>query len=484
MPTHHDVRPVARPGTPPTNPSPLDDRDPLTVDRDALRPLAERMRPRTLDDMVGQRRLLAPRSALRTSIETGHVHSMILWGPPGCGKTTLALLLAEYADAEFKAISAVLSGLPEVRVALAEAANRFAEGRRTVLFVDEVHRFNKAQQDAFLPHIERGTILFVGATTENPSFELNSALLSRCRVHVMEAVSADDIAIALQRALDDEAHGLGGRGLSIAPEQLQLIAKAADGDVRRGLTLLEIASELAGESGTGGAAGTAGTAGTITDSILEQVLADRTRRFDKGGEQFYDQISALHKSVRSSNPDAALYWLARMLDGGCDPIYLARRMTRMAVEDIGLADPRALQIAIDAWETFDRLGSPEGELALAQLVIYLASTAKSNAAYKAFGAARRDVVEYGTQDVPLHLRNAPTKLMKNIGYGKDYRYDHDAEGGVALEQTGFPDAMGERVYYRPVERGMELKLKEKLDRLRADRERARRGKPGRDTTQE
>ncbi|GAA4798084.1 replication-associated recombination protein A [Lysobacter hankyongensis] len=470
---------MARPGTPRPDSSLLDDSDLLAVDRDALRPLAERMRPRTLDEMVGQRRLLAPGTALRTSIESGHVHSMVLWGPPGCGKTTLALLLAKYADADFRAISAVLSGLPDVRQVLAEAGHRFAEGRRTVLFVDEVHRFNKAQQDAFLPHIERGTILFVGATTENPSFELNSALLSRCRVHVMEAVSGDDIAVALQRALDDETHGLGGRGLRIAPEQLQVIASAADGDVRRGLTLLEIAAELAGESvagetGTGDAEEGGGSPGTITDDILAQVLADRTRRFDKGGEQFYDQISALHKSVRSSNPDAALYWLARMLDGGCDPIYLARRMTRMAVEDIGLADPRALQMAIDAWDTYDRLGSPEGELALAQLVIYLASTAKSNAAYTAFKAAKRDVVEYGTQEVPLHLRNAPTKLMKSIGYGKDYRYDHDAEGGVALEQTGFPDAMGERVYYRPVERGMELKLKEKLDRLRADRTRAQR----------
>lgn len=463
---------VARKGTPPSHSSLLDDRDLLAVSRDALRPLAERIRPRALDDMVGQRRLLAPGTALRQSIEAGHVHSMILWGPPGCGKTTLALLLAQYADAEFKAISAVLAGLPEVRLVLAEAAHRFAEGRRTVLFVDEVHRFNKTQQDAFLPHIERGTILFVGATTENPSFELNSALLSRCRVHVMEPVSADDIVAALQRALEDEAHGLGGRGLSIAPEQLQLIATAADGDVRRGLTLLEIAVELAGEGGA------------ITDGILEQVLADRTRRFDKGGEQFYDQISALHKSVRSSNPDAALYWLTRMLDGGCDPIYLARRMTRMAVEDIGLADPRALQMAIDAWETYDRLGSPEGELALAQLVIYLASTAKSNAAYTAFKAAKRDIAEYGTQPVPLHLRNAPTKLMKEIGYGKDYRYDHDAEGGVALEQTGFPDAMGERVYYHPVERGMELKLKDKLDRLRADRAKARRAKPKPDEASE
>ena len=289
---------MARQGaTPPKtglNSSLLDDRDLLAVDRDALRPLAERIRPRTLDEMVGQRRLLAPNTALRQSIESGRVHSMILWGPPGCGKTTLALLLAKYADADFRAISAVLSGLPEVRQVLAEAGHRFAEGRRTVLFVDEVHRFNKGQQDAFLPHIERGTILFVGATTENPSFELNSALLSRCRVHVMEAVSADDIAVALQRALDDPEHGLGGRGLRIAPEQLQLIATAADGDVRRGLTLLEIAAELAGDS-IGEESELAGTnvSGTITDAILEQVLADRTRRFDKGGEQFYDQISAL-----------------------------------------------------------------------------------------------------------------------------------------------------------------------------------------------
>jgi putative ATPase len=439
--------------------------DLLAVDRTAMRPLAERMRPRTLDEMVGQRRLLAPGSALRQSVESGHVHSMVLWGPPGCGKTTLALLLARYAEAEFKAISAVLAGLPEVRQVLAEAAHRFADGRRTVLFVDEVHRFNKAQQDAFLPHIERGTIVFVGATTENPSFELNSALLSRCRVHVMEAVSVDDIAVTLQRALEDETHGLGGRGLQVSAEHLRLIALAADGDVRRGLTLLEIATELAGEGGT------------ITGQTLEQVLADRTRRFDKGGEQFYDQISALHKSVRSSNPDAALYWFSRMLDGGCDPLYLARRMTRMAVEDIGLADPRALPMAIDAWDTYDRLGSPEGDLALAQLAIYLASTAKSNAAYTAFKAAQRDVREHGTQEVPMHLRNAPTKLMKELGYAKGYQYDHDREDGVALDQTGFPDAMGERIYYQPVERGMEAKLKEKLDRLRGARADARRQRP-------
>ncbi|MEZ5545103.1 MAG: replication-associated recombination protein A [Lysobacteraceae bacterium] len=427
-----------------------------------LEPLAERVRPRTLADMVGQRRLLAEGSALRRAIEAGRVHSMILWGPPGCGKTTLALLLARYANARFVAISAVLAGLPQVREVLAEAEKTFAAGERTVLFVDEVHRFNKVQQDAFLPHIERGTIVFVGATTENPSFELNSALLSRCRVHVMESVSADDIVHALRRALDDEEHGLGGRGLRIDDENLVQIAQAADGDVRRALTLLEIAAELAQAED-----------GEITAAMLAQVLADRTRRFDKQGEQFYDQISALHKSVRSSNPDAALYWLCRMLDGGCDPIYLARRLTRMAVEDIGLADPRALPMAIDAWNTYDRLGSPEGELALAQVAIYLAATAKSNAVYTAYNTAREDVRETGTQPVPLHLRNAPTKLMKQLGYGKEYQYDHDAEGGIALDQTGFPDGMGERTYYLPVARGMEIKLKEKLDALRTAREEAR-----------
>lgn len=443
---------------PPINEEP----DLLSVDHENMRPLAERMRPRSLDDMVGQRRLLAPDTALRRAVESGRVHSMILWGPPGCGKTTLALLLAKYADAEFKAISAVLSGLPEVRQVLGEAAQRFAGGRRTVLFVDEVHRFNKAQQDAFLPHIERGTILFVGATTENPSFELNSALLSRCRVHVLEAVSVEDIVQALRHALEDGKRGLGGEGIRVSDESLREIAVAADGDVRRALTLLEIAAELA-----------SGEGGEITPQTLLQVLADRTRRFDKGGEQFYDQISALHKSVRSSNPDAALYWLTRMLDGGCDPAYLARRLTRMAIEDIGLADPRAQQMALEAWDMYDRLGSPEGELAFAQLVLYLASTAKSNAGYMAFNTAKGEVREFGTQEVPLHLRNAPTMLMKELGYSKGYQYDHDSEGGIALDQTGFPDAMGERIYYRPVERGLEIKLKEKLDRLREAREAAR-----------
>ena len=434
--------------------------DSLFQPPEGLRPLAERMRPATLDEMVGQRRLLAPGSALRRAVESGHVHSMILWGPPGCGKTTLALLLARYSDAEFQAISAVLSGLPDVRKVLAEAEQRFNEGRRTVLFVDEVHRFNKAQQDAFLPHIERGSILFVGATTENPSFELNSALLSRCRVHVMEAVSPQDIMEALRRALADAERGLGRMQLRIADDELASIAQAADGDVRRGLTLLEIAAELAGEEG-----------GEITAATLVQVLADRTRRFDKLGDQFYDQISALHKSVRSSNPDAALYWFARMLDGGADPAYLARRLTRMAVEDVGLADPRALQMAIEAWEAYDRIGSPEGDLALAQVVIYLATCPKSNAGYLAWNEARGDVVASGSLEVPMHLRNAPTRLMKQLGHGSGYQYDHDAEGGVAIGQTGFPDAMGEKVYYRPVDRGLEIRLKEKLDALRAARAR-------------
>ena len=446
----------------PASPPPIRAGDLLGDAQARLRPLAERMRPRTLDEMVGQRRLLAPGSALRRAVEAGRVHSMVLWGPPGCGKTTLALLLAQYADADFRAISAVLSGLPEVRQVLAQAAERFAQGRRTVLFVDEVHRFNKTQQDAFLPHIERGSIVFVGATTENPSFELNSALLSRCRVHVLEAVSVEDILAALQRALEDDERGLGGQGIAADEALLRQIAGAADGDVRRGLTLLEIAAELAADEG-----------GQVSQVTLHQVLADRTRRFDKGGEQFYDQISALHKSVRSSNPDAAVYWLARMLDGGCDPAYLARRLTRMAIEDIGLADPRAWQMSLDAWDTFERLGSPEGDLALAQLAIYLASTAKSNAAYAALNAARADVREYGSAEVPLHLRNAPTKLMKQLGYGQGYQYDHDSTGGVALDQTGFPEVIGEQVYYQPVERGLEIKLKDKLDRLRAAREQAR-----------
>ncbi|MFC5435106.1 replication-associated recombination protein A [Rhodanobacter umsongensis] len=432
----------------------------LFAEPDALKPLAERMRPRSLDEIVGQQRLVGPDKALRRALEAGKIHSMVLWGPPGCGKTTLALLVARYADADFRAISAVLSGLPDVRKALAEAEVNFAQGRRTVLFVDEVHRFNKTQQDAFLPHIERGVIIFIGATTENPSFELNSALLSRCRVHVLEPVSTDDIIAALKRALGDRERGLGELQLQVGDDSLDSIAQAADGDVRRALTLLEIAAELAED-------------GHIDEATLTQVLADRTRRFDKQGEQFYDQISALHKSVRSSDPDAAVYWLCRMLDGGVDPLYLARRMTRMAVEDVGLAEPRAWRMALDAWDTYERLGSPEGELGLAQLAIWLAISPKSNAAYMAYNKARDAVRSGGTLEVPMHLRNAPTKLMKGLGYGEGYQYDHDAEGGVALGQQCLPDALAGTVFYEPVERGLELQLREKLLALRAAREQAR-----------
>jgi putative ATPase len=432
----------------------------LFAESEDLKPLAERMRPRSLDEIVGQQRLVGPGKALRTALEAGRVHSMVLWGPPGCGKTTLALLVARYADADFRAISAVLSGLPEVRKALSEAEVNFAQGRRTVLFVDEVHRFNKTQQDAFLPHIEKGVIVFVGATTENPSFELNSALLSRCRVHVLDSIGVPDIVAALKRALVDTERGLGTLELQISDGSLESIAEAADGDVRRALTLLEIAAELAHD-------------GRIDETTLTQVLADRTRRFDKKGEQFYDQISALHKSVRSSDPDAAVYWLCRMLDGGVDPLYLARRMTRMAVEDIGLAEPRAWRMALDAWDTYERLGSPEGELGLAQLAIWLAIAPKSNAAYMAYNKARAAIREGGTLEVPMHLRNAPTKLMKGLGYGKGYQYDHDAEGGVALDQQCLPDELAGTVFYEPVERGLELQLREKLLALRAAREQAR-----------
>jgi len=428
----------------------------------AMRPLADRMRPVTLDELVGQAHVAGQGTPLRAALESGRPYSMVLWGPPGCGKTTLALLVARYVDAEFIAISAVLGGIAEVREATARAAANFAQGRRTVLFVDEVHRFNKAQQDAFLPHIERGTLVFVGATTENPSFELNPALLSRCRVHVLKPVTAEDMLPVLRRALEEAERGLGGRDWQVGDDTLRQIATAADGDVRRALTLLEIAAELSGDSGR------------LDGKLLDQVLADRGRRFDKGGEQFYDQISALHKSVRSSDPDAAVYWLARMLDGGADPAYIARRLLRMASEDIGLADPRALELAINAWEGYDRLGPPEGELLLAQCTIYLAVAPKSNAAYMAWNQAMADVRAHGTLEVPLHLRNAPTKLMKQLGYGRGYRYDHDVEGGVALDQQCLPDELASRRYYAPVERGLEIQIRDKLEKLRAARDKARR----------
>ncbi len=423
---------------------------------EGLKPLAERMRPRALDEIVGQERLAGAGTALRRELEAGRVHSMVLWGPPGCGKTTLALLIAKYANAEFEALSAVMTGLPQVREALERAHVRFIAGQRTVLFIDEVHRFNKVQQDAFLPHVEKGIVVLVGATTENPSFELNSALLSRCRVHVMDAVPAEAIVAALERALADEERGLGALKLEVSRDTLESIARAADGDVRRALTLLEIAADLALDR-------------RIDDRTLAQVLADRTRRFDKGGEQFYDQISALHKSVRSSQPDAAIYWIARMLDGGVDPSYLARRLTRMAIEDIGLADPRAVEHAIAAWETYDRLGSPEGELAFAQLAVYLAIAPKSIAVYEGYGEARADVRETGTLPVPLAIRNAPTKLMKELGYGRDYQYDPHVEGGVALTQQCLPDALLDREYYRPGEQGFEARIRERILALREAR---------------
>lgn len=432
----------------------------------ALAPLAERMRPRTLDEVVGQSRLLGPGSALRRELEAGRVHSMVLWGPPGCGKTSLARLIARYADAEFESLSAVLSGIADVRLVLTEADTRFAAGRRTVLFIDEVHRFNKAQQDAFLPHVEAGRVVLIGATTENPSFELNSALLSRCRVHVLDAIAPAAIVEALGRALADTERGLGARGLQVGPDTLDTIAHAADGDLRRALTLLEIAADLAVD-------------GRIDEATLAQVLADRTRRFDKGGEAFYDQISALHKSVRSSDPDAALYWFARMLDGGCDPSYLARRIVRMATEDVGLADPRALPMTLAAWDAFERMGSPEGELALANAVVYLALAPRSNAVYRAYGDVRTAIAETGSLPVPLALRNAPTKLMKSLGYGAGYRYDHDVAGGVALDQVCLPAELEGRAFYHPVDAGLEIRLREKLDGIRAARLAAARGRKGR-----
>lgn len=426
----------------------------------SLQPLAERMRPATLDDFVGQSRLLSPTSALRRAIEAGRVHSMILWGPPGCGKTSLARVLARYADAEYVGLSAVLSNLAEVRAVLAAAALRFDQGRRTVLFVDEVHRFNKVQQDAFLPHIERGSIVFVGATTENPSFELNSALLSRCRVHVLESITEQALVEALQRALKDGERGLGDLQLRIDETALQTIAQAADGDVRRALTLLEIAAELAVNA-------------EIDDSVLAQVLADRVRRFDKGGDQFYDQISALHKSVRNSHPDAALYWLGRMLDGGCDVAYVARRMTRMAFEDIGLADPAAIERALAAWDAYERLGSPEGELALAQLAVYLAMAPKSTAVYSAWKCVARDIHERGSLPVPMALRNAPTKLMKNLGHGKGYQYDPEVAGGIAYDQQCMPDELRDQRYYQPQDSGVEARIKSKLEEIRLLRDQAK-----------
>ena len=417
------------------------------------------MRPATLDGFYGQEHLIGPGKPLREAIEGGTLHSMIFWGPPGVGKTTLAKIIAASADAHFESISAVLSGVKEIRASIAKATEqRDLRGRKTILFVDEVHRFNKSQQDAFLPFVEDGTVVFIGATTENPSFELNNALLSRCRVYVLKSLDNEQIKTVIQQALSDQQSGLGERQLQLDDEALDLLANAADGDARRALNLLEIANDLASESGNLAA---------IDRSVLEQVLVGDTRRFDKGGEYFYDQISAMHKSVRGSSPDAALYWLCRMLDGGCDPIYIARRLVRMASEDIGNADPRALELAMSAWDVQERLGNPEGELALAQAVVYLAVAAKSNAVYSAFKATMADVRSLPSYEVPMHLRNAPTSLMKDLDYGKDYRYAHNEEGGYAPGERYLPEELSDKHYYQPTDRGLEKKISEKLAYLRS-----------------
>ncbi len=417
-------------------------------------PLADRMRPAGLEDFFGQGHLLGPGKPLRQAIETGRLHSMIFWGPPGTGKTTLARLVAARSGAHFLNLSAVLAGVKDIREAVAEARRtRQIEGRDTVLFIDEVHRFNKAQQDAFLPHVEDGTLTFIGATTENPSFELNNALLSRARVYVLKALEVDEIRAILRRALEDASRGLGARRLTLSEEAEGLLAASADGDARRALNLLELAAHLS-------------PGDPIASETVAEVVSGHLRRFDKGGDLFHDQISALHKSIRGSSPDAALYWLARMIDGGCDPLYIARRLVRMACEDIGNADPRALDLAMNAWDAQERLGSPEGELALAQAALYLACAAKSNAVYMAWNAALAEARGSGSLEVPAHLRNAPTRLMKELGYGRAYRYAHDEPEAYAAGETYFPESLGERRYYEPRDRGLEIRIREKLERLR------------------
>jgi len=428
----------------------------LFEDQAGFRPLAARMRPTSLDDYVGQSHLVGPGKPLRRAVEQGQLHSMILWGPPGVGKTTFAQLLANIGDLSFETISAVLSGVKEIR-AIVERAHlrKQSEGRDTLLFVDEVHRFNKSQQDVFLPHVQDGTFIFIGATTESPSFALNSALLSRTRVYVLKNLEHGDVLKLLTRALETE-EGYGNR-LSVAPEVLEIMAASSGGDARRALNVLEVAADLAEPDEQGNE--------RITSDHLEQVLQTSLRRFDKGGDVFYDQISALHKSVRGSDPDGSLYWLCRMLDGGCDPFYVARRLVRIASEDIGNADPRALQLSLDAWDSLDRLGPPEGDLALAQAVVYLALAPKSNAVYKAFNQCMADIRQDPDYEVPVHLRNAPTRLLKSMGHGESYRYAHDEPEAFAAGESYLPEAIHQRRYYQPVNRGLEIKLAEKRERL-------------------
>ncbi len=414
------------------------------------RPLADRMRPRSLDEFIGQAQIVSSGKPLRRAIEEDRLHSMIFWGPPGTGKTTLARLIARHSGAQFLSLSAVLSGVKDIRAAVEQAKlSKQQSNLPTVLFIDEVHRFNKSQQDAFLPHVEDGTVVFIGATTENPSFELNNALLSRARTYVLKSLTDEEIEQIIDQAIGDKERGLAGSAVGISASARKLLAEAADGDGRRALNLLEIASDLSEGS-------------EIGDALVVEVASGTLRRFDKGGEAFYDQISALHKSVRGSAPDAALYWLARMIDGGCDPLYVARRVVRMASEDIGNADPRALEISLNAWETQERLGSPEGELAIAQAVAYLACAPKSNAVYMAWNSALAEAKASGSLEVPLHLRNAPTKLMKELDYGKAYRYAHDEPNAYAAGEVYLPEPLQGRRFYHPVDRGMEIKIGEKL----------------------